>query len=85
MNKTQPLFGIRAIAEAAGIDGREALTLVRSGYGTELALLARSRQADRGTYGKLTDGHSQDARALNRLSATPVKRPTLDRSALSFW
>ena len=45
MCNNRGLFGLRAIAEAAEIDVREVLGMVRSGYGDRLAgmVLSRSR------------------------------------------
>ena len=39
----KPLFGVRAIAEAAGLDGREVVALVESGRGHVVAALAAGR------------------------------------------
>ena len=42
-----PLFGVRAIAEAAGLDGRKVLALLESGAGHSLAPRIAARQIDR--------------------------------------
>jgi len=39
-----PLVGVRAVAEAAGIDGREVLALLRSGNGNVLCSMVPRRQ-----------------------------------------
>jgi len=43
-----PLFGVRAIAEAAGLDGRQVMALMESGAGHSLAPRIAARQVDRG-------------------------------------
>ena len=42
-----PLFGVRAIAEAAGLDGRQVMALMESGAGHSLAPRIAARQIDR--------------------------------------
>lgn len=42
-HRMAPQFGVRAIAEAAGLDGHEAMALARSGHGGRLAAMAVTR------------------------------------------
>jgi hypothetical protein len=42
-----PLFGVRAIADAAGLDGRQVMALMESGAGHSLAPCIAARQIDR--------------------------------------
>ena len=42
-----PLFGVRAIAEAAGLDGRQVMALVESGAGHSLAPCIAARHRGR--------------------------------------
>ena len=42
-----PLFGVRAIAAAAGLDGRQVMALMESGAGHSLAPRIAARQTDR--------------------------------------
>ncbi len=67
-----------AIAEAAGIEGREVLAFVEDGYGREVALLARSRQFDAEMYERL-----KDARDLSLFGRAQGR--TSGHKNLSFW
>jgi len=40
----EPLFGVRAIAEAAGLDGRQVMAVMQSGAGHSLAPRIAARQ-----------------------------------------
>jgi len=42
-----PLFGVRAIAAAAGLDGRQVMALMESGAGHSLVPRIAARQIDR--------------------------------------
>jgi len=42
-----PLFGVRAIADAAGLDRRQVMALMESGAGHSLAPRIAARQIDR--------------------------------------
>jgi len=62
-----PLVGVRAVAEAAGVDGREVLALLRSGNGNVLSSMVTRRQ---------------DARQVARRGQTrPAERRRVDWSA----
>ena len=42
-----PLFGVRAIADAAGLDGRQVMALMESGAGHSIAPRIAAREIDR--------------------------------------
>ena len=41
-----PLFGVRAVAEAAGLDGSEVMALLRAGHGDVVVAMVSARYFD---------------------------------------
>lgn len=51
----RPLIGVRAIAEAAGLDPGQVLAMVHSGHGNQLGSLVAGRQLERGRPARRVD------------------------------